>query len=490
MSVLHVELRSGVYRDSVALLQLSRDLVALAGVEAAQVAMGTPLNVEVLVGMGLPAPPGTGPNDLVVALRTTDDDARDRALASLTAALAARAGVVDIAEQPPRTTASALRARPADLVLVSVPGESAFVEAHDAVIAGSSVIVFSDNVSVEQEVALKVAAERADVLVMGPDCGTAIVAGVGLGFANVVEPGPVAIVAASGTGAQQLMALLDAAGVGVRHCLGLGGRDLTAAVGGRSASQALRALAADPGTETVVVVSKPPDPVVAQRLRVEADDLGLTVVWALLGPDQPDLTVAAEQVLAAVGVTVPTWPTWTPASQATDKAGALRGLFVGGTLCDEAMVIAAAALGPVRSNIPLREPWRLDVGGDLAWDCGDEHVLVDFGDDALTVGRGHPMIDPTLRERRLGVEADDPRTGVLLLDVVLGLGAHPDPAASLAPVIARISSPVVVTLVGTRGDPQDLARQGGALAEAGAHVHLSNAAATRHALSLLTGAGR
>lgn len=496
MSVVHVEVRSGVYRDSVALMQLSRDLATLAGVEAAQVAMGTPLNLEMLTAMGLGAPKGTGPNDLVVALRTDGDDTRDTALDVLLKALQHNPSTGEVTEQPALTTGSALRRAPATLVVVSVPGESAVVEAMDAVEAGSSVIVFSDHVPIDQEVALKVAAAERDVLVMGPDCGTAVVSGVGLGFANVVEPGPVSIVAASGTGAQQLMALLDAAAVGVRHCLGLGGRDLSAAVGGRSASQALRALAVDSGTTTVVVVSKPPDPAVARRLRSEADARGLRVVWALLGPGQPDLTAAASAVLSTLGLPDPTWPSWAPETTpaAGVSGGALRGLFVGGTLCDEAMVIASEALGEVRSNIPLRPQWQLDVGGALTWDSGGAHTMVDFGDDALTSGRPHPMIDPTLREQRLLLEAADPSAGVLLLDVVLGHGAHADPAATLAPTITEAIAGaaddgralhVVISLTGTRGDPQGLSRQGEALAAAGAHVHLSNAEATRHALNLL-----
>jgi len=498
VSPVHVEVRRGVYRDSVALMQLSRDLAGLPGITAAQVSMGTPLNLEVLAAMGLPAPGGTRPDDLVVALATSDDTVRDTALATLAEALQRRTATGDQVEQPPLTTSSALRRRPAGLVVVSVPGESAFVEAMDAVDAGSSVLVFSDNVTLQQEVTLKAAAAERDVLVMGPDCGTAVVSGVGLGFANVVEPGPVSIVAASGTGAQQLMALLDAAGVGVRHCLGLGGRDLSAAVGGRSASQALRALASDPATSTVVIVSKPPDTDVAQRLRAEVDALDLRVVWALLGPGQPDLTAAVTSVLQTLERPVPSWPTWAPGPSNDPATGtALRGLFVGGTLCDEAMVIASATLGEVRSNIPLRPQWRLDVGGSLSWDSRGAHTMVDFGDDALTAGRPHPMIDPTLREQRLLVEAADPATGVLLLDVVLGHGAHPDPAASLAPALTRAHElagdrglAVVVALVGTRGDPQGLTRQGEALAAAGAHVHLSNADATRHALALLPEANR
>jgi FdrA protein len=397
-------------------------------------------------------------------------------------------------------------------------------------------VVFSDNVPVAQEVALKELAARQDVLVMGPDCGTAVVGGLGLGFANAVQPGPVSLVAASGTGAQQVMALLDAAGVGVRHCLGLGGRDLSAVVGGRSASAALRALAADRDTELVVLVSKPPDEAVAARLRAEAAELDLAVEEALLGEGRPDITAAVERVLQRLGRPVPAWPRWTtsggdrtaeggdsrraetgdgrtaeagdaspagptgemttaPAgADAARRGRAVRGLFCGGTLCDEAMLLASAELGPVRSNIPLRSEWRLDVDGSGGWDAGAEHAMVDFGDDALTRGRAHPMIDPTLRDGRLATEARDSRVGVLLLDVVLGHGAHPDPATELAPRIREARSharddgrdlAVVATLVGTALDPQDRDRQASALADAGADVFLSNAEAVRHAVHLV-----
>jgi FdrA protein len=262
-------------------------------------------------------------------------------------------------------------------------------------------------------------------------------------------------------------------------------------------------LAADPGTELVVLVSKPPDDAVAGRLRAEAAALGMGVEEALLGEGRPDLTAAVERVLERLGRPVPRWLHWpataddggAPGGAAPfGRGGALRGLFCGGTLCDEAMLIASAELGPVRSNIPLRPQWRLDVDGSGGWDAGGDHAMVDFGDDALTRGRPHPMIDPTLRDARLAAEARDPRVGVLLLDVVLGHGSHPDPAAELAPRVRaarRLARDdgrdlaVLVTLVGTADDPQDRDQQALALATAGAVVFLSNAEAVRHAVHLV-----
>jgi len=465
--MIHVELRPGAYADSVTLMQVSRDVAALPGVRSAQVAMASPLNLEVLSGMGFDVPDST-PNDLVVAL-DVDPDGLDAALAAVAAGLTARRPVGSEQEVPPRTTRSALRSG-ADLVLVSVPGPSATVEAMDALDAGTDVMVFSDNVPVHEEVALKQAASARGLLVMGPDCGTAVVGGVGLGFANVVRPGPVGIVAASGTGCQQLMCLLDAAGIGVAAALGVGGRDLSAEVGGLSTREAMRRLDGDPSVELIVVVSKPPAPGVAAELRSFAATLATPVRFALLGPGQPDLTSAAEALVDDFGRGNRGWPSWGQATPGPE--GFLRGLFVGGTLCEEAMLIATASIGPVQHDLA-----SLSAGG---------HAMVDFGDDSLTQGRAHPMIDPTLRLEHLARAAADPDTGVLLLDVVLGHGAEPDPSALLAPAISGIDRPVVVACVGTNADPQRLQRQAAALAEAGAEVHLSNARATRRATELLS----
>src|SRR3954470_12227052 len=279
-----VEVRPGAYHDSVTLLQVSRAVAQVEGVDAAQVAMATDLNVEVLRRMGFDIPAGAGPNDLVVALRAADDDTLSAAEAAVARELAGgrpSGGTAEPSDVRPRTTGSALLSVPgATLAVISVPGQHAFPEAMDALDAGLDVLVFSDNVPVEQEVRLKAEAAKRGLLVMGPDCGTAVVAGVGLGFANVVRPGPISLVAASGTGAQQVMSLLDAAGVGVRHCLGVGGRDLSAEVAGRSPRAARALLDADPDVELVVVVSKPPAPRVEAALREFAAGLATPVQFA------------------------------------------------------------------------------------------------------------------------------------------------------------------------------------------------------------------
>ncbi|HKT03820.1 MAG TPA: hypothetical protein VJT31_30185, partial [Rugosimonospora sp.] len=444
----HLEVRRGSYRDSVRLMQISQAVQRVPGVTGALVAMATELNLDLAAGMGFTRPGDATPNDMMVALAADGDAALDEALARLATELAttgpAPAGTGP-AEVPPRTVGSAVRRTGAGVVVVSTPGRYAFLDAMDALDAGASVLVFSDNVPVAQEIALKDAGTARGLLVMGPDCGTAVLGGVGLGFANLVRPGPVGLVAASGTGAQQVMCLLDAAGVGISHCLGVGGRDLSAAVAGRSTLAALDALDADPATGLILVVAKPPDPAVARAVRDRAAALRTPVLFGLLGAGQPDLTSTVEQVLSALGTAVPDWPQWT--APAVPRQGAIRGLYCGGSLCDEAMAIASGALGPVYSNIPLRPEWR--VG---ATEPSRAHVMIDFGDDELTLGRPHPMIDGTLRRERLAAEAADPSCAAILLDVVLGYGADPDPAATLAPAVAaaRERGPAVARAVRDR----------------------------------------
>lgn len=485
MSTTRVEVRTGSYHDSVRLLQVSRAIADLPDVEAAVVAMGTPLNLDLITGMGFDTP-DAGPDDLVIAVRAPQD-ALDGALAAVDDELARRgSGEGDLAAgSPPRTTASALRRGRADLVLVSTPGENATAEAWDALRGGASVMIFSDNVPVADEVALKQAAADRDLLVMGPDCGTAIVGGVGLGFANVVRPGPVGIVAASGTGAQHVSSLLDDAGVGVSHVLGVGGRDLSAEVGASSTLRAMAALDADPATELIVVLSKPPDADVARQVRAAADGLATPSVLGFVGDggngDGPsDLADVAARAVAALGRDAVEPTTWgEDGAPSPERGGLLRGLFSGGTLATEAWLAATDALGEVASN----------VGGDAPTDGAAEHVILDLGADEYTRGRPHPMIDQRLRLDRLAAAVDDQRVGVVLLDVVLGHGAHDDPAGELADAISsarQAGVAVVVSLCGTRDDPQDRDRQAQVLQDAGASVYASNVAAAQAATGMVS----
>jgi FdrA protein len=493
---IHVEVRRGTYHDSVTLMQASQQVVEQPGVRAAMVAMATPLNLDVYERLGFdPADIADAtPNDLLVAVDAADDDALAAAVSALDAHLASPSGSPGGGSAEtvrPKTLGAALRDGRGSLALISVAGQFAFVEAMDALRADVSVMLFSDNVSVAQEVCLKDEATRRGLLVMGPDCGTAVVGGIGLGFANVLSPGPVGIVAASGTGAQQVSCLLDAAGVGVTAVLGVGGRDVSAAVGGRSTLAAMAMLDQHPGTNLVVVVSKPPDEAVAKQVIEAAAAMVTPTLVGFVGRGRDDLTALTDKALAMLGHHGATPREWPAPSARTPQRGFVRGLFAGGTLCDEAMAIAAEKLGPISSNGPLEPDWVLPPDLHAA-----THLMIDFGDDQLTQGRPHPMIDQSLRLERIAEEAADPDCAVLLLDVVLGYGSNADPAAELAPAIAAGRAraaedgrdlAVVVSLVGSTGDPQGLDRTATALAAAGASVHVSNAAAARVATALVAG---
>jgi len=480
-----VRVERGRYHDSVTLMRASAAAAELAGVTSVVAAMATELNRSVLVGEGFDVP-ATTPDDLVVAVRAADATVLAAARATIERVLAERPDPGSNAGRrvPVRTVEGAVAAAPgATVVVVSVPGAYAYVEAAAALRAGRHVMVFSDGVSVADEVALKTEAATLGLLVMGPDCGTVVLDGVGLGFANVVVPGPVGIVAASGTGAQQLCALLDGAGIGVRHVLGVGGRDLSDAVGGASTLAALAALDADPAVEVIVVVSKPPAPAVADVVTAAARACTTPVVLAFVGTGRPSLTVAAGVVAATLGRPFEEAAQWSPARPVAARPGRLLGLCSGGTDCVEAIAVVEARLGPVRANVHPDPAQR--VGADDV--APGDHVLLDLGDDDLTAGRPHPMIDPRPVGERLRAAAADDATGVVLLDVVLGHASHLDPVSVLAPAVAAATAAglaVVVALVGTAGDPQGLERQAAALAAAGATVHRGVAGAADHAAGL------
>ena len=479
-----IEIRPGFYRDSVSLMQVSQR--AGVGIDGALVAMATPLNVELAIQMGFVLPP-TSPNDLIIAIDAPNQESLSHAFDVVEEVLEeqlrkSREQTSESGITPARTLG---RTQGAGIALISVPGEFAFIDAVDALENDMHVMIFSDNVTIQDEILLKDIALSRDLLVMGPDCGTAIIGGVGLGFANVVSPGGVGIIAASGTGAQHLTTLLDHAGVGISHCIGLGGRDLSSAVAGRSAKQALALLEADEHTDLIVFVSKPAAAEVAESLQNVAHAMKKKVIFGLLGSTGSDITETAEKVLDELGVTDRPWVNEVATTGSTGSTGStggsLRALFAGGTLCDEAMLIASKRTRvPIFSNIPLEKEWLLDPFGPAT-----SHAFIDFGDDAMTVGRAHPMIDSKLRIERLAKEINDPSCGVILMDVGLGHGATSTPGEELSATISESSKPIFISLIGTTLDPQNFERQKAILAQAGAKVFLSNAYATHAALDAL-----
>ncbi len=448
-----VEVRAGQYRDSVTLMLLSRTLTEDPAVDHAIVAMGTALNLELLVDAGYQLPEVTA-GDLILAFRGREEAVADtRLLIDRLLNESGRAtGAAGSVEAVARTLRSAAAMSGANVALISVPGQHAFRQAVDDIEAGLHPIIFSDNVTVAHEVVLKRMATEAGLLAMGPDCGTVLLDGVAVGFANVVSPGPIGLVSASGTGAQQVCALCDQAGVGVRHALGLGGRDLSDDVGGLSALAAIRLLDDDPGVEVIGVIAKE----IGQRTRPAVDELLAQIETPTVIIPGDDLVAGTRALLSELAVELPAPPTWSPAAERPRRPGRILGLYSGGTLAGEAVRMASEA--------------------------GADAEIIDLGDDEYTRGRPHPMIDYRLRLERL-VAADSQQTvGAILLDVVLGHGFNPDPAAELGPALAEIGLPVYVALVGTAGDPQGHDRQAEALAEAGATVFASNAAAVTAAV--------
>jgi FdrA protein len=468
------------YADSVRLMAVARVLRGRDGVRACELVMGTPANLEALAGLGVAA--DAGPGDLVIAV-DAEERAAVEALADAERALSAPAvdaGAGPAAPPRPRSLSAAARDLPdANVALISVPGDYAVLEAHRALSAGMHVFLFSDHVPLERELELKRRGAELGLLVMGPECGTAMFAGVGLGFSNVVRPGPVGIVAASGTGAQETACLLDAAGGGVSHIVGVGGRDLSHEVGGLMLREGMRLLAADGTTETLLLVSKPPAPDVVDALAEAVPD-GVRVVAAFVGWDgatapfevHPTLEQGA---LAAAGGAAPGAGELEAAvdSARSRSAGrALVGLYSGGSLAHEAATILEGELGPVGGNVG-RGPEE-----------GDGHMVLDLGADTYTRGRPHPMLSLDLRLGMIEEAAADPDVGCVLLDVVLGYGAHLDPAGELAPAVERAAADgvVVARVCGTPDDPQDGVRQEAVLRDAGAVVAPSNACAARLAL--------
>jgi len=507
----------GAYRDSLLLLGATRAMQDSDDVSWASASMATPGMVEDLEGRGFPPDSlaGADANALVLAVEAAEDPAASQALDRGRALLFAEAGADrngaaadrrgHRAQPEPRTVGEAARLLPeANVAVVSVPGPYAAIAAHSALTAGLHVLLFSDNVPVSDEVALKRRASGLGRLVMGPGAGTAMLGGVALGFANAVGAGPVGVVAAAGTGAQEVMTLLDHWGIGVSQVIGVGGRDLSAEVGGLMARDAVRALDADPGTEVILLVSKPPDQDVART--VIGASRGTPVVAACLGMSAPEgglagaslaatLEGGALRVAEILGRDVPDLSGSAGAEAAIARVGAgrtaVRGFFTGGTLCYEAQVILSQALGPVYSNIPLRR----DLGlSELARPApGGTHVCLDLGEEEYTKGRPHPMIDPAARREIMREQAFGPDVAAVLLDVVLGYASHPDPAGEIAATCADIvagGAAVVCYVLGARADQQGLDRQRAKLAEAGAIVTESAAQAARTAAAIALRCGQ
>jgi succinyl-CoA synthetase alpha subunit len=504
MSVVHRVFKN-LYQDSVSLMQISASISHLPGIEQASVVMGSETNLAQLADAGLNGDFSAGPNDLIIAIKGEADacgQALELAKEKLNSKPAENNGS-EVAQVPLTSLAMAAEKTPdANLALISVPGDYAAAEAIKALQLGMNVMLFSDNVSLAQERAVKKLALQKNRIVMGPDCGTAIVNGIPLGFANVVRRGTIGVVGASGTGLQEVTCRIDQLGAGISQALGTGGHDLHEEIGGISMLQGLKALAQDDETQIIVLISKPPARVVAETILNEAQKSGKPVVVNFLGAAPESITrsgitaahtlaEAAEIAVALLNNTAIEHETQPLSAadriildQAVQKLAPtrseLRGVFAGGTFCYEAQLICqqhgitAESNTPVKDNLPLGDLWH-----------SKGHTLIDMGDDDFTRGRPHPMIDPTLRNQRIINEINDPATAVVLFDLVLGYGAAAEPAGDLLAALAqnpRNSGPLMIAHVcGTDADPQQRTSQIDALRKQGVLVAGCNAQAAQWA---------
>jgi len=485
------EVRRGFYLDSVALMRVARSIASLPGVVEAALMMGTPANRDLMRDAGVLSDAGENAeaNDLVVAVRAADRQIADAAIAEAARLLDQPKVKISDATWRPKTLRHAVKTMPdANLALISVPGAYAISEARKAIRHGLHAMIFSDNVAVAAERALKEEARALGLLVMGPDCGTAILGGVPLAFANAVPRGGIGVIGASGTGIQEVTCLVAQNGGGVSHAIGVGGRDLSAEVGGITTLMAMDLLDEDPGTRHIVLISKPPAADVAKRVieRIASSPKPYTVCF--IGGESvlpananaaSTLRNAAAQALGKRGAA------GTAPAGVSNRAGRVLGLFSGGTLCAEAQIVFRAAGLAVASNAPI--PGAADIDADET-----AHRFIDLGSDEYTQGRPHPMIDPGVRDDALLAALQDRTIGVILIDVVIGYGSHSDPAGCFASVLAQQDgqTPLIVgSVTGTDNDPQNRTAQEAVLRAAGVTVLPSNADAAEYALACVMADG-
>lgn len=502
----------GRYFDSVFLMKLSREVSDMEGVKDSSVVVGSEENKKILktAELFMPEFAEANGNDLLIALKGESPEVLKKALEKAMELLNPKA---DNAEgknkERPKSLESALKRLPgASLALFSIAGKYAADEAMKALEKGLHVMLFSDNVSLEDEIKLKTYGRDHGLFVMGPDCGTAIIDGVPLAFANVVNRGPIGIVAASGTGLQEVTCLISNLGEGISQAIGTGGRDVKKDVGGICFLMGLEALMNDPDTKVILLVSKPPHQEVMDKIVQKARETSKPVIAMFLGAPKDSLKDTglhyAETLADAAFMSVKfcNKRTLSPffdldelkqvASQVLSrvkKGQYLRALYSGGTFCSETqLILNRIGVEGIFSNAPISQAFKLEN----SFVCV-QNAVVDMGEDEFTVGRPHPMIDFSLRNRKIIEEAKNPETSIILLDLVLGYGANMNPLEDILPTLKEALQhvPVIVAVTGTDGDPQDRRNIIKSLREIGCVVKESNAqAATLAGLALKLKGGR
>ena len=499
-------IRKNQYYDSVFLMSVNRRISEVKGVQQTAVLMGSPTNKLLLQDIGVKDPQieTAQPNDLIVAVIANTTGIVEDVLGRLDEWLNAVLETTPITQQL-RSFKEGLAIQPnANLAVISVPGEYAAREGKKALEAGLNIFMFSDNVSIEQELKLKELAARQGLLVMGPDCGTSLIGGVGIGFANAVRKGSIGVIGAAGTGLQEFTSQVHNAGQGISHAIGTGSHDLSDQIGGLTTFAALEALEADAGTRVISMVSKPPAPATLERLLSRIETCHKPVIGCFLGTEASQFSGKknfkfANNIDEAVGLSIGTIGVETPMVEKVistieqkilskerttwlPEQRYLRGILAGGTFCYQSQQILKQAGIIVHSNKPF-DPNHLLEHPDHSL----EHTIVDMGDDFYMVGKPHPMIDGSMRSRRIISESQDPQVAILLLDFILGYNASMDPVGDLADAIQEARNrvhkrggalTVVTSICGTEGDPQDVNLQMKLLKDAGAIVYRSNYQAT------------
>ncbi len=504
--VVHHLIRKQTYFDSVTLMLIGSQIKKLDGVDNVVVGMGTDYNIDSLkrLEMFLADFADLTPNDLVICIRAENDEVAGKAIKEVEKQLSNKKKPAGpgTEEAPATQEDAATRLPDTNVALISVPGEYAAREAEIALNAGRHVMLFSDNVSIEQELRLKTIGVEKELLVMGPDCGTAIINNVPLAFANAVRKGNIGLVAASGTGLQEVTSTIHRLGQGISQAIGVGGRDLSEKIGGKMTIMATKALAEDPETKVIVLISKPPADSVLEKVFDEFKHIDKAVVVYFIGADPKIIEargfVAATNLEDAAVKAVELAGGENPEPEFSDSlinslaadcrlsAPNLRGLYSGGTLCDEAQRLLLPLIGEMSSNTPVKGCSKMT---DLYKSAGN--CIIDLGDDDFTRGKAHPMIDPGYRCERMIEEIADEKVGLIMFDVVLGYGSHPDMASEMIASIKTGCSksgrnPVFAACIcGTQQDPQNYDRQKAILEEAGVFVFPTNVAMVKFAAACL-----
>lgn len=509
MSNVIFSIRKNTYYDSVKLMLISKDVKKMDGVHEALVGMGTDLNKELAENLNLISAEikELGPNDFFITV-LAEDNIEINTIVEEADRLLNLKGSDSESDYMPPTLNSALEHNPeSNIAIISVAGEYAAEEARNALNKGLHVMIFSDNVKIEDERKLKELAVSKGLLMMGPDCGTAIINNIPLAFANVIKKGKIGIVGASGTGIQEATVLIDKLGEGVSQVIGTGGRDLSLEVGGLMMLQGIEALVQDPETDVILLISKPPAKEIEEKILSRVKEIKKPVVVSFIGGEKDLIEkhgavaaisledAARKSVALARGEETSDFDGFTMSMDEVEKIVKdetvklgkeqkyLRALYTGGTLADECMKLLSPVIGHMYSNIPLTPEHKLENVFK-----SQEHTCVDFGDDDFTKGRPHPMIDPSVRVEQLAVEAKDDNIAVVLLDFVLGYGAHEDPVDEMSTAIIDAKSQktangehliVIASICGTENDPQDLMESEKRLKDAGVIVMPSNAQAVR-----------